>query len=138
MTGPPLIRARREDDLAALVEILGRQQPVSRYPMRWPLPYPTERFISRTGELGAWVAELLHGLLGRDGLFGALLFLGLVFADLRLGFRQRGGDELAVLVAATKARHGPGKRLYVDLDGAVVVAIRVNELLEDAFAQKLR
>lgn len=37
--------------------MLAEQQPVSRYPFRWPLPFPTEEFIARPHELAAFVAE---------------------------------------------------------------------------------
>ena len=56
MPAPPLVRPRTADDLPALIEILAAQQPQSDYPFRWPLPYPAERFIARTGEQRAWVA----------------------------------------------------------------------------------
>ena len=59
-TGPmsPLtVRPRRPEDLPRLVELLAEQQPSSGYPHRWPLPFPAERFLSRPGELTAWVAE---------------------------------------------------------------------------------
>ena len=38
-----------------------RQQPVTRYPIRNPLPFPVEQFVVRRGELAAWVAEVAHG-----------------------------------------------------------------------------
>lgn len=41
-----------------------RQQPLTRYPYRNPLPFPVEQFLVRPGELGAWVA-VLEGLDGR-------------------------------------------------------------------------
>jgi len=52
------IRERRIQDIPRLVEILAEQQPQSRYPFRWPLPFPTEQFIAREHELAAFVAEL--------------------------------------------------------------------------------
>ena len=39
-----------------LAEILAEQQPASRYPFRWPLPFPVEQFIVRDTEEAAWVA----------------------------------------------------------------------------------
>ncbi|MGZ5405731.1 MAG: GNAT family N-acetyltransferase, partial [Nocardioides sp.] len=33
-------------------------QPHTRYPMRWPLPFPIERFVVRDVDLAAWTAEL--------------------------------------------------------------------------------
>ena len=50
------VRRRRDEDLPALVEVLAAQQPTSRYPMRWPLPFPIEQFVVREGELAAWTA----------------------------------------------------------------------------------
>ena len=53
-SGPVVeIRRRRHEDLPALVEVLAAQQPTSRYPMRWPLPFPIEQFVVRDGELAA-------------------------------------------------------------------------------------
>lgn len=52
------IRERRGSDLPRLIEVLAEQQPSSRYPFRWPLPFPVENFIARDHELAAWVAEV--------------------------------------------------------------------------------
>lgn len=52
------IRPRVAADLPALCDVLAAQQPTSRYPMRWPLPFPVERFIVRDHELAAWTAEV--------------------------------------------------------------------------------
>jgi GNAT superfamily N-acetyltransferase len=52
------VRARGPRDLPRLVEILAEQQPSSRYPFRWPLPFPAEQFIARDHELAAFVAEV--------------------------------------------------------------------------------
>ena len=46
----PLIRARRDDDLPELARVLAEQQPVTRYPLRWPLPFPVEQFLVRATE----------------------------------------------------------------------------------------
>lgn len=54
----PVIRTRRPEDLPALAEVMAEQQPVSRYPVRWPFPYPLEDFIARSEELAAWTAEV--------------------------------------------------------------------------------
>ena len=53
---PVTIRARRPDDLPALVALQGTQQAATSYPQRWPLPFPPEEFVVRPGELAAWVA----------------------------------------------------------------------------------
>lgn len=50
------IRQRTAEDLPRLVQVLTDQQAVSGYPIRWPLPFPTEEFLVRVGELDAWVA----------------------------------------------------------------------------------
>ncbi len=39
-----------------MVEVIERQQPLTRYPFRNPLPFPAEDFVVRRGELAAWVA----------------------------------------------------------------------------------
>lgn len=53
------LRPRRASDLPALVDVLGRQQPHSRYPFRWPWPGgDVSEFIVRDGEEATWVAEL--------------------------------------------------------------------------------
>ena len=52
------VRARRPEDLPLLVDVLAEQQPVSRYPVRWPFPYPLADFVARPGELASWTAEV--------------------------------------------------------------------------------
>ena len=42
--------------MPALVDALARQQPASRYPARWPLPFPAAEFIVRELEIAAFVA----------------------------------------------------------------------------------
>lgn len=69
------IRRRTPSDLPALCDLLTRQQPVSNYPISWPLPMPVERFIARPAEVASFVAESASGaLLGhvaiRSGLGG--------------------------------------------------------------------
>ena len=53
-----MIRSRRDSDVAVLADLLIEQQRVSRYPYRWPLPFPAEHFLVREHEQAAWVAEL--------------------------------------------------------------------------------
>jgi GNAT superfamily N-acetyltransferase len=55
---PVTIRPRTDADLPALAEVLAEQQPSSHYPVRWPLPFPAERFLVRDAEEVAWVAEV--------------------------------------------------------------------------------
>lgn len=52
------VRPRRPADVSPLCDLVMRQQPLTRYPYRNPLPFPVEQFVVRPGELGAWVAEL--------------------------------------------------------------------------------
>jgi len=52
------VRERIPADLPVLAEVLEEQQPHTGYPQRWPLPSPVEEFLTRPGELGAWVATL--------------------------------------------------------------------------------
>lgn len=52
------VRRRRDADLPALVTLLAEQQPVTEYPLRWPLPFPVEQFLVRETEEAAWVVEL--------------------------------------------------------------------------------
>ena len=59
-----VVRPRDPADLPALVTILATQQQASGYPVRWPLPFPAEDFVARSGELGAWVAEVDGDLAG--------------------------------------------------------------------------
>lgn len=59
-----VVRARAGGDVPALVDVLAAQQARSRYPMRWPLPYPVERFVVRGGDEAAWVAELDGSVVG--------------------------------------------------------------------------
>ena len=59
-----VVRARRPDDLPALARLLAEQQAATEYPLRWPLPFPVEQFLVRTGELVAWVVEADEGVAG--------------------------------------------------------------------------
>lgn len=58
MTGEVMIRPRQPEDLPALAWVLTAQRARSRYPVRWPLPFPVEQFIARDGEMHAWTALL--------------------------------------------------------------------------------
>lgn len=57
-------RPRTAADLPVLAALLAAQQPRSRYPFRWPLPFPAEEFIARAGEERSWVAEEAGALAG--------------------------------------------------------------------------
>ncbi|KRF14088.1 hypothetical protein ASG90_13335 [Nocardioides sp. Soil797] len=52
------MRPRVETDLAALSDVLARQQPASGYPHRWPLPFPVRDFVARRDQDRSWVAEV--------------------------------------------------------------------------------
>lgn len=65
---PARVRPREAADLPRLVAVLGAQQPISRYPIRWPLPIPAVEFVARAGELGAWVAEVDGAVVGHVSL----------------------------------------------------------------------
>lgn len=58
------LRERRDDDLPELEAVLAGQQPTSRYPFRWPLPFPAREFIVRDGELRSWVAVVEARVVG--------------------------------------------------------------------------
>lgn len=53
-----VVRPRTRADLPALVEVLSAQRDATRYPLGWPLPFPTEEFIWRSSDLTGWVAEV--------------------------------------------------------------------------------
>jgi GNAT superfamily N-acetyltransferase len=55
---PLTIRPRRPEDVAVVGELIMRQQPLTRYPFRNPLPFPVAEFVVRRGELASWVADL--------------------------------------------------------------------------------
>lgn len=88
-----VVRPREQGDLPALAEVLGAQRDDSRYPLRWPLPFPVEEFIVRADDLAAWTALLD----GRP--------VGHVSA-------QRAGDDL-VLPLWEQGHDRPGDRLGV-------------------------
>lgn len=52
------IRPRVAADLPVLGQVLAAQQPHSGYPQTWPLAGPPEEFLTRSGELAAFVAEV--------------------------------------------------------------------------------
>lgn len=58
------IRPRRPEDVAEVGALIMRQQPLTRYPFRNPLPFPVEEFVVRRGELAAWVADLDGAVVG--------------------------------------------------------------------------
>ena len=58
VTGELVVRTREAADLPALCEVLAAQREASRYPLRWPLPFPVEDFVARPDDLTAWTALL--------------------------------------------------------------------------------
>lgn len=74
-----VVRRRGAEDITQLAEILAAQQRFSRYPFRWPLPFPVEQFIVRESEEAAWVAE-------RDGRLVGHVSVGRPRADLAAAF----------------------------------------------------
>lgn len=53
-----VIRPRRPEDVPVLVEVLLAQQPLTRYPVRNPLPFPVEDFLHARDAQAAWVAQI--------------------------------------------------------------------------------
>lgn len=65
-----VIRDRRDTDLPALADLLGRQQEQTQYPFVWPFPRPVEEFLKRSTEIRAWVAELGGEVVGHVSVTG--------------------------------------------------------------------
>lgn len=65
---PVTVRPRAAEDVTHLVRLLGEQQAGSGYPVRWPLPFPTEDFLVRSTELAAWVAVVDGEVVGHVSL----------------------------------------------------------------------
>jgi GNAT superfamily N-acetyltransferase len=94
-----------------LAALLGEQQASSRYPLRWPLPFPVEDFLVRPSEERAWVAEL-------DGLLLGHVAVGrVVDADAAQVFSEAGASDpasVSVLFTALAARGTGTGRLLLD------------------------
>ena len=58
VTGELVVRPREAADVPALAEVLAAQRVATRYPLRWPLPFPVEEFVVRPHDLTAWTALL--------------------------------------------------------------------------------
>lgn len=123
---PPVevtVRPRTPEDLPELVAILAEQQPTSRYPFRWPLPFPVEQFIVRDAEEASWVAEI-------DGRAVGHVSVGRPRGDLAGDFlRLTGRADVATVsvlfVASSAQGSGVGGRL---LDTAVAWTQRQGRL----------
>jgi ribosomal protein S18 acetylase RimI-like enzyme len=115
------LRRRSTADVPRLVEVLAAQQPLSRYPIRWPLPRP-EEFVVRGGEIAAWVAEVGGTVVGHvallrispgweaDGFRAAtgkpvdrLASVSVLFVDPEVGRRGVGSALLGVAVDHARA-----------------------------------
>lgn len=112
-----LIRPRTETDLPDLTAVLAAQQSATRYPMRWPLPFPVERFVAREVDLAAWTAELDGRVVGHV----AVQRVDDVFTPGRLSLEWERGhglpaERLGVLgtlfVDPAVRRRGLGRRLH--------------------------
>lgn len=116
------LRERRADDLPRLEAVLAAQQPLTGYPVRWPLPFPVTEFLARSGELGAWVAELEGRVVGHVSLVhpragweadgwvagtgrpaSALAAVSVLFVDPAAGRRGVGSALLARAVERARA-----------------------------------
>ncbi len=118
------IRDRVPADVPTLVRLLGEQQPASRYPYLWPLPYPARDFIVRPHELLAWTATIGDQPVGHLSLR--------TVEDSPSGFgvdelaqawsqaHQRPASELAVLSAFFVARSARGARVGRRLHDAAI------------------
>ena len=108
-----VIRPRTEADIPALAEVLAAQRALTRYPMRWPLPFPIEQFIVRSGELGAWTAELGDRPVGHVAVLTADVA---IFLEDWQRAHALGASRLAVLsvlfVHPDVRRSGLGRRLH--------------------------
>jgi GNAT superfamily N-acetyltransferase len=78
----PIVRRRRADDVPTLVALLAEQQPVTAYPLRWPLPFPVEQFLVRPDEQAAWVVEVDGVVTGHVSVAGPDADLGPLLVDL--------------------------------------------------------
>ena len=107
---------REPTDVPVLADVLAEQQPSSRYPFRWPLPFPVEQFLVREHEEAAWVARVDGRPIGHVSVSRVAGAMAVPFA----AATGRPVEELAlvtVLFVATGAQgSGVGGRL---LDTAV-------------------
>lgn len=65
MPRPTSVRPRGDLDVPVLCELLAEQQATSRYPYRWPLPFPVEDFLVRDHGQASWVAEIDGAIVGQ-------------------------------------------------------------------------
>ncbi|MGH3352372.1 MAG: GNAT family N-acetyltransferase [Nocardioides sp.] len=83
-----LVRRRRPDDLPSLTDALLEQQPLTRYPVRNPLPFPVSQFLHYDDAIAAWTATVDDVPVGH-------------IATTRSHTGVNGGDELHKACAAT-------------------------------------
>ena len=106
MSEPQLIvRVRRDDDLAALVDLLAQTHREKGYPVNGA--YVRGDFIASPGELGAWVAQYDNELVGHV----ALLPPGGVSAPLWRAALGCGNAQIAVVSRLFSRSPGAGSAL---------------------------
>ncbi|GAA3614522.1 hypothetical protein GCM10022199_18280 [Marihabitans asiaticum] len=88
--------------------LLARQQPSSRYPFQWPLPYPVEDFVVRPGELAAAVAEHDGEIVGHVSVTS--LIASTASGDVATAFERATGRPAAELAAVSVLFVDPGVR----------------------------
>lgn len=115
------VRPRTDDDLPVLAELLAAQQPASRYPYRWPLPFPVADFLHARDARTAWTAVRGDVVVGH-----ACLASPRTGADLTALCAAELGCAVAevtwissLFVAAGERRRGTGRLLLTAaVDGA--------------------
>lgn len=136
-----VVRPRTTTDVPPLVEVLAEQQPASRYPFRWPLPFPAEEFVARAGEEAAWVARVDGRVAGQVAVLGVAddelgrawcAATGLAPADLAVvasffvGTRHRGrGVGRALLATAVEWVRERGRLPVLDVVQGHAAAVRL-------------
>ncbi|WP_392542185.1 GNAT family N-acetyltransferase [Oryzobacter telluris] len=114
---PATVRPREAADVPALARLLGEQQALTGYPVRWPLPFPAEEFVVRGSEVAAWVAVDGADVVGHVSLLdlapgwdtdawvaatglppGAMAAVGVLFVDPACTGRGVGSTLLAAAV----------------------------------------
>ncbi len=98
---PLTIRPRRPEDVAAVGALIMRQQPLTRYPFRNPLPFPVEEFVVRRGELAAWVAVSTGSTAGDDTVVGHVSVLDVTDHDIGPDWSAGAGRPVEELAAVS-------------------------------------
>lgn len=116
MTGV-LIRPRRPDDLVACVEIIAETHRTSGYPVNWPAD--PRRWLTPSGLLGAWVAELAGVVVGHVGLMLATDATARAWSAGTGRPAEQAAEITRLCVTGTARRRSVGRRL---LDAATSAA----------------